>query len=61
MQIEISRIYYGNNRNKKPNNHCYWDNDNNVIGWYESDKHLKDRINKEIECNTRTDVKSVTG
>ncbi len=40
----VCRIYYGDNKDDKPNDFCYWDEDNHIIGWYENDEHLRNRL-----------------
>lgn len=42
---QITRISYGFDVDKKPNDHCYWDSD---FGWVENDEHLKQRIKQNL-------------
>lgn len=40
----ISRIFYGDNENNKPDEDCFYDEDGIPPGWYETDQSLKKRI-----------------
>ena len=45
----MTRIYYGDNYRKKPNDYCRWVEDGTVpTGWYENDVHLRTRISETI-------------
>lgn len=46
-----SRTYYGDNKDVKPNDHCYWDGGlySQVKGWHENDAHLRERVKVNLK------------
>lgn len=46
--VSFSRMYFGDNRDIKPNDYCFWSDFDFLSGWYETDAHFRDRIKKEI-------------
>lgn len=47
--LPVQREYYGDDKARKPNNHCEWCNIKDLMGWYEkegwyeTDENLKKR------------------
>lgn len=63
-KIRIDRNYYGANKTK-PNDHCFWDDEfRRIVGWYETDEHLKKRVSARIEWESLTEdektIRSIT-
>lgn len=42
--LGVSRTYYGHNACIKPNDHCFWDKEAHIVGWYETDGHMRVRV-----------------
>lgn len=42
----LTRQWYGDNKDKVPNKHCYWDDGiySSSYGWVENDQHFKGRL-----------------
>lgn len=49
----VCRVYYGDDFNNKPNDHCYWSDMDYLTGWYENDNHFRERLNKVIYANEK--------
>lgn len=45
----VSRIIYGRDKDKKPNDYCSWDEGRKH--WIENDSHFRDRISEQIKSN----------
>ena len=44
----ICREHYGCDYDNKPNSHCNWTSRDHMVGWYETDKHLRERMVKRM-------------
>jgi len=43
-RLGVSRSYYGDDKDVKPNRHCFWDKYAYIVGWYETDDHMRGRV-----------------
>lgn len=44
----ICREYYGDDKNNKPNDHCFWDDFYRVTGWHETGDHFRKRVTETM-------------
>ena len=49
--LTVSRMYFGDGESDKPDDYCFWDDSQFLVGWYESDDHLRERFFDEVNLN----------